>query len=96
MSDKKDTWLKEFEVVTLSGGREVKVRAPRVRDFRTNSGIADAGRREIVILSSLTQLTEDELDGMFYADYTLLKDSVERRIKKPLALSGENTSTLSD
>ena len=63
--------------VTLSCGRVIQVREPRVRDLMAVDNIQSEQQKEINMLSSLTQLTEDELMDMRIPDYKQLQDAVQ-------------------
>lgn len=63
--------------VTLSCGRVIQVREPRVRDLMAVDDIKSEQQKEINMLSSLTQLTGDELMNMRIPDYKRLQDAVQ-------------------
>ena len=63
--------------VTLSCGRVIQVREPRVRDLMAVDDIQSEQQKAINMLSSLTQLTEDELMDMRIPDYKRLQDAVQ-------------------
>ena len=50
---------------------------PRVRDLMAVDDIQSEKQKEINMLSSLTQLTEDELMDMRIPDYKRLQDTVQ-------------------
>ena len=63
--------------VTLSCGRVIQVREPRVRDLMAVDDIKSEQQKEIKMLSSLTQLTGDELMEMRIPDYKRLQEAVQ-------------------
>lgn len=68
--------LKEKEV-TLSDGRQVKVRKPKLRDIRAHFNESNLEERQVAIVGSLAQMTVEELDALDYDDFLLLKDAAE-------------------
>lgn len=63
--------------VELSNGSTINIRPPKVRDLVAVDDIAGEQQKEIHMLSSLTQLTSDEIMGMDIKDYKLLQSTVQ-------------------
>ncbi len=63
--------------VTLSNGQTVNVREPKVRDMRMIGEVANEADREIKLISSLTQMTEEELDDLSMKDYGLIQKEIQ-------------------
>ena len=72
-----DTQTPKHKAITLSDGRRLKIREPRVRDLMAVDDIESEKQQEITMLSSLTQLTEDELLDLRLPDYKLLQEAVQ-------------------
>jgi len=64
-------------VVTLSDGREVKVRKPKLRDIRAHFNEENLEERQLLITGTLVQLTSEEMDDLDYADALKLKEAAE-------------------
>lgn len=62
---------------TLSDGTKVKVRKPKLRDIRAHFDEPNLEERQVLITSSLTQLSEDELDELDYDDFLKLQAAAE-------------------
>jgi len=60
--------------VTLSDGRVITIRKPKLRDIRDHYGVENAEERQVLITISLTQMTSEELDELDYVDYLALVD----------------------
>ena len=66
--------------ITLSDGRVVMMRKPKVFDMRAvkEMGLKDAFEEEIEMIANLTGLTREEIDGLDLDDYMKLqKEFVE-------------------
>lgn len=55
--------------VTLSDGKKVKVRKPKLRDIREHFAEDNVEERQVLIVSTLTQMTVNELDDLPYSDF---------------------------
>ena len=55
----------------------VEMREPKVRDALAVDGIESEAKKEIKMISSLTQLTEDELTDMTLKDYGKLQKQLQ-------------------
>lgn len=55
----------------------VSMREPKVRDMMAVDSIEGEAKKEISLISSLTQLTEDELLDMGMKDYSLIQKQVQ-------------------
>ncbi|KJY83278.1 hypothetical protein TW81_09755 [Vibrio galatheae] len=57
--------------------QSVEMREPKVRDALAVDGIESEAKKEIKMISSLTQLTEDELTDMTLKDYGKLQKQLQ-------------------
>ena len=71
------TELLHEKAVTLSDGRTVNVRKPKLRDIRAHFNESNLEERQVAIVGSLAQLTVAELDALDYDDFLALKDAAE-------------------
>lgn len=59
--------------VTLSTGKTVEIREPKVRDMRIVSTFEDEVEKEINLIANLTGLTLQEIDELSLKDYGLFQ-----------------------
>jgi hypothetical protein len=59
------------------GGKEVFLRAPKVRDIRAVSHHKTQEDKEIYLISNLTGITLDELDELYFKDYQELQQKLQ-------------------
>ena len=64
-------------IVTLSDGRDIKVRKPKLRDIRAHFNEDNLEERQLLITGTLAQLTSEEMDDLDYADAIKLKEAAE-------------------
>ncbi len=55
----------------------ITIREPKVRDMRAVGNITNEVDREIKLLSSLSQMTEEELDDLSMKDYGLIQKELQ-------------------
>lgn len=55
----------------------IKLREPKVRDMRTLDEVVGEVEKEIKLISSLTQMTEDEIDDLSMKDYGLIQKELQ-------------------
>lgn len=63
--------------ITLSNGKEITFRTPKVRDVRAVNDINNAGEKEIALFCNLTGLTQEEMDDLLYSDYIKMQEMYE-------------------
>ena len=61
--------------VTLSDGKIIEIRKPKLRDIRTHYGEPNPEERQVLILMSLSEMTSDELDDLPYEDFMKLLEA---------------------
>lgn len=61
--------------ITLTTGKEISLRTPKVRDIRAVSDIENDQEREFKLFCNLTGLTPDEMDDLDYQDYMKIQDA---------------------
>ncbi len=59
--------------ITLSDGREITMRPPKVKDMRVVSTIKDELEQDVRMICNLTGLTPDEIDELPLKDYYALQ-----------------------
>jgi len=63
--------------VTLSDGKKVTMREPKVRDMVMLDDVVGEKQKEIELISNLSQLTDDEILDMNLKDYGKLQGVVQ-------------------
>ena len=69
--------LQKEKEVTLSDGKKVKVRKPKLRDIRAHFNESNLEQRQVAIVGSLAEMSHEELDNLDYSDFMLIKDTIE-------------------
>jgi len=59
--------------VTLSDGRVIVMRRPKVKDVNNVRHIEDSLEREQMLIVNLTEMTKEDLDDLYIQDYELLQ-----------------------
>lgn len=59
--------------ITLSDGKKVSMRVPKVKDLRVLKHIKDEEEREIKLIANLTMMTDEEVDDLDLKDYKALQ-----------------------
>ena len=62
--------------ITLSDGRVIKMRKPKVRDMRMVADVDNDIEKEIKLISNLTNMTVEELDELDLVDYKKLQEAL--------------------
>lgn len=63
--------------VTLSDGKKISIREPKVRDMVMLDDVVGEKQKEIELISTLSQLTEEEVLDMNLKDYGKLQTAVQ-------------------
>ncbi len=61
--------------IKLSDGKIVKMRKPKVKDFRAVANIENETEKEIALFANLTGLSKEEIDELYMSDYTKLQEA---------------------
>jgi len=62
--------------ITLSDGRVVEMRRPKVRDMNNVKDIQDPLEREQALIMNLTEMTKEEIEDLYIYDYKLLQQEL--------------------
>lgn len=62
--------------ITLSTGKKVEMREPKVRDLRMVGSYTDPVEKELNLIANLTGLTLDEIDDLSLKDYAPLQKAL--------------------
>lgn len=63
--------------ITLSDGKIVEMREPKVKDVKMVNHIKDEFEKEIALLSNLTEITPEEIENLSMKDYTHLDGELQ-------------------
>lgn len=64
-------------IITLSTGKKVEMREPKVRDMRVVGNESNESEQEVKLIANLTGLTVDEIDDLSLKDYALLSEELK-------------------
>jgi len=61
--------------ITLSDGRVIEMRKPKVKDKRAVANIENEADEEVALFANLTGLAEEEIDELYLEDYSKLQEA---------------------
>ena len=63
--------------ITLSDGRVVEMREPKVRDIKAVNNITDEFEKEIALIGNLTEMAPTEVEELSMADFSKLDGALQ-------------------